>query len=259
MDKKSHAEFEKLLRRDRAALFKTVAGAEADLRLIAEDRESEFEERAVEERAARLYARLDDRGKEAIEGIDAALRRMWDGTYGICAGCRARIPRARLRALPATGLCADCARQRETAVGVPPEGEEAEAPRPRLLPEDLQSYSDAELTEVLRERIWVDGRIDTEELRLVCRHGVVHLAGSLPNEAEHGILMKLLTDVSGLTEVVDHLQVNELLWEREDRTKAVSREERPSWFEPLSTEDIVASSEEGIDFEPPVKPTPDEE
>ena len=71
------------LRRRREALFREVADTEADLQFIAEDRESEFEERAQEERAARLFARLDLRGKHAIEEIDAALRRIAYGSYGV--------------------------------------------------------------------------------------------------------------------------------------------------------------------------------
>jgi hypothetical protein len=98
-----------------------------------------------------------------------------------------------------------------------------------------------------------------DELRIVCRHGVVHLEGVLPSEVEHSILRQIITDESGLEEIVDHLRVQGLLWEREERTKTGSREERQPGVEPYGTEDIVESLEEGIDYVPPISPTPEEE
>jgi RNA polymerase-binding transcription factor DksA len=39
---------------------------------------------------------------------------MIDGTYGKCLDCGRPIPTERLRALPATTLCVECAREDET-------------------------------------------------------------------------------------------------------------------------------------------------
>ena len=39
---------------------------------------------------------------------DQALARLAAGTYGTCEGCHQRIPLARLRAMPETGLCVGC-------------------------------------------------------------------------------------------------------------------------------------------------------
>jgi DnaK suppressor protein len=253
-------QFRQALRRQRAAVFKTVAGAEDDLGFITEDRESELEERAQEERTARLAARLDDRGKQELWEIDAALRRIAEGTYGVCARCGKRIPLARLEALPAALHCVDCARDLASAPETSAGGEEpVEKGR---LPSDLRLLGDRELAEALRELVRADGRVDMEELRLTCRHGVVYLTGTLPSEAEHQILGKLLTDVEGLTDVVDRVRVTEVPWEREDRAKGVEppREETPRrLFEPARTEDIVQATEEGVDYEPPAEPPPEEE
>ncbi len=43
----------------------------------------------------------------ALQIIDA-LRRMDNGTYGLCAGCQGRISFERLAAIPETTVCADC-------------------------------------------------------------------------------------------------------------------------------------------------------
>ena len=106
------------LRHRRELIFNEVADVEDDLGSIAEERQSELEERAQEERTTRLLARLDDVGKQEIEEIDEALRRISSGVYGTCEGCRHEIPLARLQALPATRICIECAREAEaTAAG----------------------------------------------------------------------------------------------------------------------------------------------
>ena len=44
----------------------------------------------------------------ALTAIDAALRRLQDGSYGTCERCAEQIPWERLEVLPMTGLCAHC-------------------------------------------------------------------------------------------------------------------------------------------------------
>jgi RNA polymerase-binding protein DksA len=255
MHPKTQEALARQLMRQRALLVGEVQDTEADLQFIQEDHETDFEERAQEEREARLLASLDDRSRQEIREIDAALRRMVEGTYGVCAGCGRRITVARLRALPATRFCLVCARAQE--LPPPPPAPEEVVRHPGTIPPDLRLLSDRELEAVIREQVKEDGRIDTEELRITCRHGVVYLAGTLPSEAEHSILRQLVTDTLGLEEVVDHVQVKELLWEREERTR--DRTEEPLGLGPDETEDIIRSMEEGIEYIPPISPLPEEE
>ena len=42
------------------------------------------------------------------EEVRAALKRLDDGTYGVCVNCGKEIPPARLEAIPATRLCVEC-------------------------------------------------------------------------------------------------------------------------------------------------------
>lgn len=44
-----------------------------------------------------------------LAGVEAALERIEDGVYGVCVECEARIPKARLNALPDTARCVKCA------------------------------------------------------------------------------------------------------------------------------------------------------
>ena len=110
---RTRAELAQALRRQRATLLKEFFDTEDDLRAIGEDREPELEERAQEERAARILARLDDRSLREIGEIHGALQRMIDGTYGKCLDCGRAIPVLRLRAVPTAVSCVECARESE--------------------------------------------------------------------------------------------------------------------------------------------------
>ena len=48
-----------------------------------------------------------------LEAVEDALRRVDQGTYGKCTNCGAKIPEARLDALPYTPFCTECARTAE--------------------------------------------------------------------------------------------------------------------------------------------------
>lgn len=47
--------------------------------------------------------------RERLAEAEAALRRMDEGTYGICADCGRQIPEARLEARPLAVRCVECA------------------------------------------------------------------------------------------------------------------------------------------------------
>lgn len=44
-----------------------------------------------------------------LEQIEAALERVEEGVYGLCLECEAKIPKARLNAIPYTPHCVKCA------------------------------------------------------------------------------------------------------------------------------------------------------
>lgn len=53
---------------------------------------------------------LRDRTSRALADVEAALRRLDEGTYGTCAGCGRPVGAERLAALPWAALCIDCQR-----------------------------------------------------------------------------------------------------------------------------------------------------
>jgi YteA family regulatory protein len=56
---------------------------------------------------------LEENSEHVLGDIDAALKRIDDGTYGTCTNCGKQIPVERLEARPYATLCIDCQRQRE--------------------------------------------------------------------------------------------------------------------------------------------------
>jgi RNA polymerase-binding transcription factor len=56
---------------------------------------------------------LEENAEHVLAEIDAALKRIEQGTYGICTNCGTQIPPERLEARPYATLCIDCQRVRE--------------------------------------------------------------------------------------------------------------------------------------------------
>jgi len=52
--------------------------------------------------------RIKDREAKLIKKIDYALKKMEEGSYGICESCGAPIPFERLKARPVTTMCIKC-------------------------------------------------------------------------------------------------------------------------------------------------------
>jgi RNA polymerase-binding transcription factor DksA len=57
-----------------------------------------------------MHGSLRAAARAALIEVDAAIRRIERGTYGLCAGCGQRLSRTRLRAVPSAPLCGPCHR-----------------------------------------------------------------------------------------------------------------------------------------------------
>jgi RNA polymerase-binding protein DksA len=56
---------------------------------------------------------LEGHSEQVLAQIDAALKRVEDGTFGICTNCGKPIAEERLEARPWASLCIDCQREME--------------------------------------------------------------------------------------------------------------------------------------------------
>lgn len=91
----------------RKALILHLVGLESTLE---ETPNKDGEERAVERQSDEVMEALGKVELAEISQIDAALARIEDGTYGLCARCGDPIAESRLRLVPAVPLCRECAR-----------------------------------------------------------------------------------------------------------------------------------------------------
>ena len=56
---------------------------------------------------------LEENSGHVLAALDAALKRIDDGTYGTCTNCGQEIPAERLEAYPWASLCINCKRESE--------------------------------------------------------------------------------------------------------------------------------------------------
>jgi DnaK suppressor protein len=78
-------------------------------RLLA-DRVGDAEDESVADLIVDLDLAEIDRDVEEIRDVEAALARMRDGSYGVCASCRGAIAFERLTAYPSAKRCVRCQR-----------------------------------------------------------------------------------------------------------------------------------------------------
>jgi DnaK suppressor protein len=247
------------LQKQRRALIKEAAENDRALRSISETREAELEEEAQQERDSRVLEQLDKQQERRLRDIDDALARIEAGIYGYCVNCRKPIGEERLRSTPTTTVCRECSERAEMQLGEPQQGEEG--PEAGRLPPDLEHLDDEELAEHLSELVREDGQVEMNELQIRAHSGVVYLDGAVPSEPERNVLLNILTDVAGIQEIVDNLDVQRLAWERNSRSRnepALDREpgKIPDQEPYGGTEDINLTKEEGVTYEPPENPPP---
>lgn len=104
---------DKLLAR-RALLLRRFRYASELADELAADRTVEVVDRANDHWDAHVLSKLGDTETRQLSQVIAALRRLADGSYGICTRCKEEIAPARLDAVPEAALCASCARVAHT-------------------------------------------------------------------------------------------------------------------------------------------------
>ncbi|MEU4564640.1 TraR/DksA C4-type zinc finger protein [Actinoplanes sp. NPDC023936] len=87
----------------RASLSEDFAVQSARLKELTEINADTGDPAQAHDRAALLAAT-----RQSLEQISGALRRIADGTYGLCQRCETAIPAERLEALPHARFCVPC-------------------------------------------------------------------------------------------------------------------------------------------------------
>jgi len=255
MSERDLASFREILLRQRREIFERLRQFESDWKMIG-DREIELEEESQKRDITLLHDKLDAFETGQIEAIDLALYRIETGDYGNCENCRKPISLKRLEALPATRLCLKCARHYEKRQKKLPEA--GEQIRQAGLPPEFKDFSDEELREVILEQLKFHGRVDLDELAISCKKGVIYLEGAVPSEKEHQIVLRVIREVMGVPSIIDYLDIDEVLWERE--RYASGRSDFPVSVDVENiAEDVFESQEEETPYMLPGQPPPEEE
>ena len=71
-------------------------------------------DRAALESDRNFLLRIRDRERKLVVKIQEALKRIDEGTFGICQECGEEISESRLKARPVATLCVECKRKQET-------------------------------------------------------------------------------------------------------------------------------------------------
>ena len=93
----------------RDELTHRIEAIKADIHHKKEPVEKDFAEQVTQRENDDVLKAIDGEAQQTIRLIDAALTRLKDGSYGICARCGEKIPEKRLAALPYVTTCVDCA------------------------------------------------------------------------------------------------------------------------------------------------------
>jgi RNA polymerase-binding transcription factor DksA len=102
------------LERERAEIIDQLEMPADDLLAVTATTGQGETEHIVSEVEQSVQAVLDAAAIERLADLNDALRRLDEGTYGICERCGAPIPMARLEALPHVRLCVQCQGADET-------------------------------------------------------------------------------------------------------------------------------------------------
>jgi DnaK suppressor protein len=106
-----------ILIKRRDALRKALAGDLSLLKELRAQASGDVVDAALDSVQDEISSQLAEVESRELNRIEYALERMREGHFGVCEGCGAQIPMARLNALPYATLCIKCQRESEQLGG----------------------------------------------------------------------------------------------------------------------------------------------
>lgn len=103
----------------RDALRQAVTGDDSLLKELSQRTDGDVVDFASASSSGELSSQLAEVETRELGLIEEALKRVKDGTFGKCKGCKRNIKQARMQALPYAACCIECKRAAEQA-GVEP-------------------------------------------------------------------------------------------------------------------------------------------
>jgi DnaK suppressor protein len=113
MDKKRLEYYKKKLQTRREELIKTIARTEEEGRTADDDPTVDLADKAANSYTKEFLFGQTNVDRNLLALIDAALLRIKNGTYGVCAECEEELQQKRLEAVPWARHCVKCAEKHE--------------------------------------------------------------------------------------------------------------------------------------------------
>jgi len=110
---KKHVALVKKLHKMRADILKELDDSISTERRAPQRDVGDFYDDAESEKGRQLNHLLSERDRSKLAGIDDALEKIEDETYGICDECGCDIPKKRLNVLPFARCCIECQSEME--------------------------------------------------------------------------------------------------------------------------------------------------
>jgi hypothetical protein len=187
--------------------------------------------------------------------------------YGVCTHCSNPVSLGRLRADPSAALCVECAAAREGS------SEAEEAPTTPLadtalrtsVPPEFRDLDDAEIAALVHECFREEVGAALQNVRVVCRHGRVVLAGEVASDGLRQVALQIVGDEMGF-DAMDRMRVTGAVGEaaaRGNGAHALDFEADELGVDITdvggTSEDIFEVEEEGLTYTPPARPVPEDE
>jgi DnaK suppressor protein len=112
MNKRDLKKFKIALEQKRDSIVSTAKKAHWDN--MEDTRHGDFVDQASDDNEVHVNLRLLQIDAKLLRAIEAAIERIDNGNYGICASCEQDISVARLKAVPWTSVCIEC-KEKKTA------------------------------------------------------------------------------------------------------------------------------------------------
>jgi DnaK suppressor protein len=108
MERKRVRYFQRILKKRRQDLIELLSQANETSAPAQHDYGRDEADRATGSQAQQLSSRLSSQERLTLDAIERALRRVEEGTFGLCVGCEKEISLKRLEAVPWALRCIHC-------------------------------------------------------------------------------------------------------------------------------------------------------
>ena len=113
MEDRELQQLKQILTDKRDRIHRRLRNIHADLQQEDEPLDKDIEDQAIELENDEVLDQLEPATRQELADVLAALERMEEGTYGKCIDCGQEISLSRLKAIPYTLRCIECAEEAE--------------------------------------------------------------------------------------------------------------------------------------------------